>query len=141
MRGVILTYEALKSVVGESTAGLMITNPNTLGLFDENMVEAAKLIHSVDGLVYYDGANLNGLLGYARPGDMGVDVLHLNLHKTFSSPHGGGGPGAGPVCVKRRPVKDGITLVDITPGYRVTFDEEDWKVHCQGARMAIAWGC
>ena len=118
-----IDVEALKPVVGESTAGLMITNPNTLGLFDENMVEVAKLIHGVDGLLYYDGANLNGLLGYARPGDMGVDVLHLNLHKTFSSPHGGGGPGAGPVCVKRRPVKDGITLVDITPGYRVTFDE------------------
>jgi len=114
--------EALKAVVGEATAGIMITNPNTLGLYDENMLEIARIIHSVDGLVYYDGANLNGLIGRARPGDMGVDILHLNLHKTFSSPHGGGGPGAGPVCVKRRPVRDSITLVDLAPGYRIVYD-------------------
>jgi glycine dehydrogenase subunit 2 len=119
-----IDVEALRSAVSESTAGLMITNPSTLGLFDENMVEVARIIHGVDGLLYYDGANLNGLLGYARPGDMGVDILHLNLHKTFSSPHGGGGPGAGPVCVKRKPVIGDLTLVDLTPGYRVVFDKE-----------------
>ncbi len=118
---------ALKSVISEATAGLMITNPNTLGLFDENMLEIARLVHGVDGLIYYDGANLNGIMGYARPGDMGVDILHLNLHKTFSSPHGGGGPGAGPVCVKRRYVTEGLTLADLAPGYRVILDEKEGK--------------
>lgn len=73
----------------------MLTNPNTLGLFEENIKEIADLIHSVDGVLYYDGANLNGILGVARPGDMGFDIVHLNLHKTFGVPHGGGGPGAG----------------------------------------------
>lgn len=119
-----IDIEALRSVVSEATAGLMITNPNTLGLFDENMLEAAKLVHEVDGLIYYDGANLNGIMGYARPGDMGVDILHLNIHKTFSSPHGGGGPGAGPVCVKMRYVRDSVTLADLLPGYRIVYDPE-----------------
>jgi Glycine cleavage system protein P (pyridoxal-binding), C-terminal domain len=92
--------EALKKVVSDEVAALMLTNPNTLGLFDENILEITKLIHDAGGLLYYDGANTNAIMGIARPGDMGFDVVHLNLHKTFSTPHGGGGPGAGPVGVK-----------------------------------------
>ena len=114
--------EALESAVSERTAGLMITNPSTLGLFEERIVDVAKKIHEVDGLLYYDGANLNGIMGYARPGDMGFDIAHINIHKTFSSPHGGGGPGAGPVCVKDREVKDGVRLRDIIPGPIVVKD-------------------
>ena len=93
--------DALKQAAGSDTAGLMLTNPNTLGLFDENINEIAKIIHDAGGLLYYDGANANAILGICRPGDMGFDVVHLNLHKTFSTPHGGGGPGAGPVGVKK----------------------------------------
>lgn len=78
----------------------MLTNPNTLGLFEKNIVEIADVVHAVGGLLYYDGANMNAIMGYARPGDMGFDVVHFNLHKTFAAPHGGGGPGAGPVGVK-----------------------------------------
>lgn len=91
---------ALRSLIGPDTAGLMLTNPNTLGLFDTRIVEIAALVHDAGGLLYYDGANANAILGLTRPGDMGFDVVHLNLHKTFSTPHGGGGPGAGPVGVK-----------------------------------------
>jgi len=91
--------DALAGVVSERTAGLMLTNPNTLGIFEENILEIARMIHEVGGLLYYDGANLNAIMGKARPGDMGFDIVHLNLHKTFSTPHGGGGPGAGPVGV------------------------------------------
>src|SRR5436853_6929998 len=76
----------------------MLTNPNTLGLFERNIKEICRIVHDADGLVYMDGANMNALVGIARPGDMGVDVIHLNLHKTFSTPHGGGGPGSGPCC-------------------------------------------
>jgi glycine dehydrogenase subunit 2 len=83
-------------------AAIMITNPNTLGLFEQNIEAVAEAAHAKGGLVYLDGANLNALMGIAKPGDMGVDVLHMNLHKTFSTPHGGGGPGAGPVAVKER---------------------------------------
>jgi len=92
--------EALKDVVDEDVAGLMLTNPNTLGLFEENIIQISEIIHGVGGLLYYDGANLNAIMGMARPGDMGFDVMHLNIHKTFSTPHGGGGPGSGPVGVK-----------------------------------------
>jgi glycine dehydrogenase subunit 2 len=91
--------EALKAVCDHETAGLMLTNPNTLGLFDENVLEVVRIVHEAGGLVYGDGANLNALLGIARPGDLGFDVMHFNLHKTFSTPHGGGGPGSGPVGV------------------------------------------
>lgn len=91
----------LKRVVGDDTAALMLTNPNTLGLFEENILEMAEIVHSAGGKLYYDGANLNAVLSKARPGDMGFDVVHLNLHKTFTGPHGGGGPGSGPVGVKR----------------------------------------
>ncbi|TCS83999.1 aminomethyl-transferring glycine dehydrogenase subunit GcvPB [Tepidibacillus fermentans] len=93
--------EELKKVVGNDTAALMLTNPNTLGLFEKDIVEIDKIVHDAGGLLYYDGANANAILGYARPGDMGFDVVHLNLHKTFSTPHGGGGPGSGPVGVKK----------------------------------------
>lgn len=92
--------EALKAVLSDNTAGLMLTNPNTLGIFESKIVEISNLLHEKDALMYYDGANLNGILGIVRPGDMGFDIVHLNLHKTFSAPHGGGGPGAGAVCVK-----------------------------------------
>ncbi|MBS7527906.1 aminomethyl-transferring glycine dehydrogenase subunit GcvPB [Fusibacter paucivorans] len=95
-----IDLESLKAALGDDIAGLMLTNPNTLGLFDRNIVEIARLVHEAGGLLYYDGANLNAILGQTRPGDMGFDVVHYNLHKTFSTPHGGGGPGSGPVGVK-----------------------------------------
>jgi glycine dehydrogenase subunit 2 len=91
--------EALKAAVSEETAALMLTNPNTVGLFERDIVEIAETVHDVGGLLYYDGANLNALLGRGRPGDMGFDIMHYNVHKTFATPHGGGGPGAGPVGV------------------------------------------
>lgn len=93
--------EALKKLVGPNTAGLMLTNPNTLGLFDENICTISQIVHDVGGLLYYDGANANAILGIVRPGDMGFDVVHYNLHKTFSTPHGGGGPGSGPISVSK----------------------------------------
>jgi glycine dehydrogenase subunit 2 len=111
----------LKAKLTPDVAGLMITNPNTLGLFDENIGELASLIHSVDGLVYYDGANLNAIMGWTRPGDMGFDIVHLNLHKTFATPHGGGGPGAGPVGVKKH-------LEQYLPNPRIQFDGKKYKV-------------
>lgn len=92
--------EKLKEIAGDDVAGLMLTNPNTVGLFDKNILEITKIIHDCGGLCYYDGANLNAVMGTVRPGDMGFDVIHLNLHKTFSTPHGGGGPGSGPVGCK-----------------------------------------
>lgn len=94
-----LDTDALQHALSERTAGMMMTNPNTLGLFEEKILQVAKLVHDAGGLLYYDGANLNGILGTVRPGDMGFDIVHLNLHKTFSTPHGGGGPGAGAVGV------------------------------------------
>ena len=92
--------DALRKAVGPDTAGLMLTNPNTVGLFDPNILEITQIIHDAGGLCYYDGANLNAIMGHVRPGDMGFDCVHLNLHKTFSTPHGGGGPGSGPVGCK-----------------------------------------
>lgn len=97
----LVDIEQLRQAVGPDTAALMLTNPNTLGLFEEEIAEIAEIVHEVGGLLYYDGANANAILGFARPGDMGFDVVHLNLHKTFTTPHGGGGPGAGPVGVKK----------------------------------------
>lgn len=96
----LVDLDDLRRVVGSDTAALMLTNPNTLGLFEENIVEMAEIVHGAGGKLYYDGANLNAVLSKARPGDMGFDVVHLNLHKTFTGPHGGGGPGSGPVGVK-----------------------------------------
>ena len=93
--------DALKELMNDEIAGLMLTNPNTLGLFDENIDKIADIVHEAGGLLYYDGANANAIMGISKPGDMGFDVVHLNLHKTFSTPHGGGGPGSGPVGVKK----------------------------------------
>ncbi len=103
--------DALRGVLDTDVAGIMLTNPNTLGLFEEDIREIAAAVHEVGGLLYYDGANLNAILGVVRPGDMGFDIVHMNLHKTFATPHGGGGPGAGPVAVSPR-------LVDFLPGPR-----------------------
>lgn len=94
--------EALKAAVGPQTAGIMLTNPSTVGVFERNIKQIAQIVHEAGGLLYYDGANLNAILGKVKPGDMGFDVIHMNLHKTFSTPHGGGGPGAGPVGVSER---------------------------------------
>lgn len=104
--------DKLKEAVGEDTAGLMLTNPNTVGLFDKNILEITRIVHEGGGLCYYDGANLNAVMGIVRPGDMGFDVIHLNLHKTFSTPHGGGGPGSGPVGCKEflRPFLPGFMV-------------------------------
>jgi glycine dehydrogenase subunit 2 len=107
--------EALKSVVGPNTVGLMITNPNTLGIFEREIVEIAGIVHDAGGLLYYDGANLNAIMGKAKPGDMGFDIVHINLHKTFATPHGGGGPGAAPVGVTSR-------LADYLPIPTIEFD-------------------
>jgi glycine dehydrogenase subunit 2 len=109
--------EALRAACDENLAGLMLTNPNTLGLFDEHVLDVIETIHSCGGLVYGDGANLNALLGITRPGDVGFDIMHFNLHKTFSTPHGGGGPGSGPVAVAAH-------LVDFLPDPVVDIVEE-----------------
>jgi len=108
-----VNLEALKSMLGAKTAGIMLTNPSTLGVFERQIETIAKLVHDAGGLLYYDGANLNAILGKARPGDMGFDVLHLNLHKTFATPHGGGGPGAGPVLANDR-LKDFLPVPYVT---------------------------
>lgn len=112
-----IDLESLKTECDETLAGLMLTNPNTLGLFDEHVEQVIRLVHEAGGLVYGDGANMNALLGIVRPGDVGFDVLHYNLHKTFSTPHGGGGPGSGPVGVAAH-------LVDFLPGPIIAIVEE-----------------
>ncbi len=112
----LVDVEALRSLVDDEVAGLMLTNPNTLGLFEERIEEITNVVHDVGGLVYYDGANLNAILGKCRPGDMGFDIVHINTHKTFATPHGGGGPGAGPVGVVEG-------LVPFLPVPRVEVDE------------------
>jgi glycine dehydrogenase subunit 2 len=116
-----IDVEALKSAVSEKTAGLMLTNPNTLGLFETDIGEISKLVHEAGGLLYYDGANLNPLLGRARPGDMGFDIVHMNIHKTFGTPHGGGGPGAGPVGVSE-------SLSEFLPVPRVVLDGKGYHL-------------
>ena len=108
-----IDVEALKPLLGPDVAGIMMTNPNTLGLFETQIKTIAKLVHDAGGLLYYDGANMNPMMGVVRPGDMGFDIMHLNLHKTFSTPHGGGGPGSGPVGVAKR-------LEDCLPDIRVS---------------------
>ena len=113
----LVDVEDLKPLLDDTVAGIMMTNPNTLGLFEKDIKEIAALVHECGGLLYYDGANMNPLMGVVRPGDMGFDVLHLNLHKTFSTPHGGGGPGAGPVGVAEH-------LIPYLPAPRVVEDEE-----------------
>lgn len=120
----LVDLEDLKRVVGEDTAALMLTNPNTLGLFEEHILEMAQVVHEAGGKLYYDGANLNAVLSKARPGDMGFDVVHLNLHKTFTGPHGGGGPGSGPVGVKADliPFLPKPILEKTEEGYRFNYD-------------------
>ncbi|MDH5369007.1 MAG: aminomethyl-transferring glycine dehydrogenase subunit GcvPB [Gammaproteobacteria bacterium] len=113
--------EALKAAVGPHTAGIMLTNPSTLGVFERRIKEIADIVHKAGGLLYYDGANLNAILGKVKPGDMGFDVIHMNLHKTFSTPHGGGGPGAGPVGVSER-------LIPYLPVPMVTKSEDEYHV-------------
>ena len=113
----LVDIEDLKSKLGDDVAGLMLTNPNTVGLFEKNILEISRLVHEAGGLLYYDGANLNAIVGVARPGDMGFDVCHVNLHKTFATPHGGGGPGAGGVGVKD-------FLVPFLPQPTIEMDED-----------------
>ena len=125
----------------DDCAGIMITNPNTLGLFESNIKEIAELVHARGGLVYGDGANLNAIMGYAHMGHIGIDVMHMNLHKTFSTPHGGGGPGSGAICVSK-------TLVPFLPGPRLveTDGKLDWVDNSVDAggqsigRMHPFWG-
>ncbi|HZK39664.1 MAG TPA: aminomethyl-transferring glycine dehydrogenase subunit GcvPB [Clostridia bacterium] len=116
----LVDLEALKKAVGDDTAALMLTNPNTVGLFEEDMEEIAQIVHQAGGLIYYDGANMNAIMGITRPGDMGFDVIHLNLHKTFSTPHGGGGPGSGPVACKS-------LLAPFLPSPVVQFKDETYS--------------
>src|SRR5690349_5726725 len=117
-RGLVDLAE-LERIVTEDVAGLMITNPNTVGVFEENIKKIADIMHAKGALVYMDGANMNALVGMSRPGDFGMDVMHLNLHKTFSTPHGGGGPGAGPVAVKKH-------LEPFLPAPRLTRVDDRW---------------
>ena len=116
MRGNIDT-KSIKEACDKNTAGLMLTNPSTLGLFEENVIEIIEIVHKAGGLVYGDGANLNALLGIVKPGEIGFDIMYINLHKTFSSPHGGGGPGSGPVVVSSQ-------LADFLPSPIVDIIEE-----------------
>ncbi|MGX9135245.1 aminomethyl-transferring glycine dehydrogenase subunit GcvPB [Rummeliibacillus sp. JY-2-4R] len=120
----LVSLEDLRNVVGPDTAALMLTNPNTLGLFEGNILEIADIVHGVGGKVYYDGANLNAVMSKARPGDMGFDCVHLNLHKTFTGPHGGGGPGSGPVGVKEDliPFLPKPVLVKTEQGYHFDYN-------------------
>lgn len=130
----IVEPEQVAEVMDEEVAGLMLTCPNTLGLFEERIGEISEIVHKKGGLVYMDGANLNAILGAVRPGDMGVDVMHLNLHKTFSTPHGGGGPGAGPVAVQEKlaPFLPVPVVVREKQGYRLDYDrpESIGKLKC-----------
>jgi glycine dehydrogenase subunit 2 len=116
----MIDLAALASLVDDRVAALMVTNPNTLGVFERQIVEAAEILHAKGALLYMDGANMNALVGIARPGDFGADVMHLNLHKTFSTPHGGGGPGAGPVAIKR-------ILEPFLPGPRLARSQDGWR--------------
>ncbi len=130
-RGMV-DLDAVRAAVDSDTAGFMLTNPNTLGLFEEHVAEIAEVVHGADGLVYYDGANLNAILGVVRPGDMGFDIVHSNLHKTFATPHGGGGPGAGPVAVVQRlaPFLPGPVPQETSEGLRWVMPEHSiGRVH------------
>ena len=129
----ILSPGAVAAIMDEDTAGIMVTNPNTLGLYEENLGEIAEIVHSAGGLVYADGANMNAVLGIVDVGKIGVDVLHLNLHKTFSTPHGGGGPGAGPICVREElePFLPVPRVIDKDGRYALSYDypESIGKLH------------
>jgi glycine dehydrogenase subunit 2 len=127
--------DALRAVLGDDVAGIMLTNPNTLGLFEEEILEISAAVHQAGGLLYYDGANLNAILGVCRPGDMGFDIVHMNLHKTFAVPHGGGGPGAGPVAVTER-------LAPFLPGPLPTSLEDGtfgWRTPSQSIGRVHGW--
>jgi glycine dehydrogenase subunit 2 len=131
----LVDLEALRSVLGPDVAGIMLTNPNTVGLFEEEIIEIALAVHDVGGLLYYDGANLNAILGAVRPGDMGFDIVHMNLHKTFATPHGGGGPGAGPVAVASR-------LAEFLPGPKPTKQADgsyEWIVPPRSIGRVHGW--
>jgi glycine dehydrogenase subunit 2 len=117
----LVSIDEVKKHVGPDLAGLMLTNPNTLGLFEKNIIEIAKVIHDAGGLLYYDGANFNAILGKVRPGDMNFDVVHLNLHKSFSTPHGGGGPGSGPIMVNEK-------LIPFLPLPDIVFENNSYKL-------------
>ena len=119
----LVDVDDLKSKLNDQTAVFMLTNPNTLGLFDSQVAEIADLVHQAGGLIYLDGANMNAILGITRPGDFGADLMHFNPHKTFSGPHGGGGPGAGPICVRD-------FLADYLPGPIVVPDDEEFRCQC-----------
>jgi len=121
----LVSPDALKEYLDDNLAGIMLTNPNTLGLFEQDICEIAELIHGAGGLLYYDGANMNAIMGQCRPGDMGFDVVHLNLHKTMSTPHGGGGPGAGPVLVAKR-------FIPYLPGPLVSFENKRYLLKDAG---------
>lgn len=118
-----VNLEALKAALNDEIAGIMLTNPNTLGIFEKDILEITRLVHEAGGLLYYDGANLNAIMGEVRPGDMGFDIIHLNLHKTFSTPHGGGGPGSGPVGVRKH-------LVEFLPKPHIEFKDNKYILKC-----------
>ena len=128
-----IDVEALKPLLTDEVAGIMMTNPNTLGLFETEIGTIASLVHAAGGLLYYDGANMNPLMGVVRPGDMGFDIMHLNLHKTFSTPHGGGGPGSGPVGVAQK-------LVDCLPAIRVSAFHGNFGVILRAYAYILALG-
>ena len=126
----VLLPETVAELMDEDTAGIMITNPNTLGLFEDNIRKVAAIVHEKGGLVYGDGANMNAVMGIVDIGDIGVDVLHLNLHKTFSTPHGGGGPGAGPVCVTPE-------LEPFLPVPRVVKDGDTYRLDAENCPLSV----
>jgi glycine dehydrogenase subunit 2 len=131
----LVDLDALKAALGPDVAGIMLTNPNTVGLFEEEITEIAAAVHEVGGLLYYDGANLNAILGVVLPGDMGFDIVHMNLHKTFATPHGGGGPGAGPVAVSSR-------LAQYLPGPRAARAPDgtfSWSTPARSIGRVHAW--
>ena len=131
----LVDVAALRAALGPDVAGIMLTNPNTVGLFEEEITEIASAVHDVGGLLYYDGANLNAILGVVRPGDMGFDIVHMNLHKTFATPHGGGGPGAGPVAVAAH-------LADFLPGPKPTANGDgtySWHMPSQSIGRVHGW--
>ena len=135
-----LDLEALRAAVGPSTAGIMITNPNTLGLFETEIVEVAEVVHAAGGRLYMDGANLNAILGQAKPAHMGFDVVHMNLHKTFSTPHGGGGPGSGPICVTAElaPFLPGPEIVHEDGAYHLEEDSARPSIHAFHGNVGVA---
>ena len=128
-----IDVEALKALLDDTVAGIMMTNPNTLGLFEPEIKEIASLVHAAGGLLYYDGANLNPLIGVVRPGDMGFDIMHINLHKSFSTPHGGGGPGSGPVGVAKY-------LEDCIPDLRVSGFHGNFGVYVKAYAYILSLG-